>query len=159
MMQGGLEERIGGAAQDRFRSRGERHIAATLNKYGIPFLYEPRVAVNDNGKRRELRPDFYLPEFNLYVEFYGRVGNEDYDIRTARKKTIYAANNLNVVSVYPWHLVQDWPNYLFKHLPAGTSQRLQTSPIRRSDSRRLQLNYRRTSPSRSYSGSPRKAYR
>lgn len=116
-MQGELEERIGAGTQDRFRSRGERYIAGTLDDYGIPFIYEQRVTVNDNGKTRTLRPDFYLPEFNLYIEYYGRVTNLDYDLRTAKKQAAYAANNLNVISLYPWNLIQDWPNNLFERLP------------------------------------------
>jgi len=112
-----LEERVRTQTADRFRSRGERHIAGTLDDYGIPFIYEQRVTVNDNGKTRTLRPDFYLPEFNLYIEYYGRVGNQDYDIRTAIKKAAYAANDLHVISLYPWDLIQNWPDNLFKRLP------------------------------------------
>ena len=98
-MQEHLEEKIRTQTADRFRSRGERHIAGTLDDYGIPFIYEPRVTVNDNGKTRTFRPDFYLPEFNLYIEYYGRIGNQDYDLRTSKKQAAYAASYADSPSI------------------------------------------------------------
>lgn len=112
-----LEDTIRNQETTRFRSQGEQYIANTLNDYSIPFVYEPKVAIKDNDKIRILRPDFYLPEFNVFIEYYGRVGNQDYDIKTELKKAAYAANNLNVISLYPWDLIEDWPNYLFERLP------------------------------------------
>jgi hypothetical protein len=161
-MQAALEERIRTENQtaDRFRSRGERHIAGTLDDYGIPFIYEPRVTVNDNGKNRTLRPDFYLPEFNLYIEYYGRVGNQDYDIRTAIKKAAYAANNLHVISLYPWDLIQDWPDNLFKRLPLPPNHyplRIRNREYSHVQSR-PQYGIRSPSTSR-YRHSPRSSYR
>lgn len=117
-----LEARLRTNASDRcsdpdlYRSVGERRIAATLEEYAIPFVYEQTIQVQANGGTKTLRPDFYLPEFNLYIEYFGRVGNQDYDIRTAEKKAVYAANHLNLIPVYPWDLMQDWPNYLLDRL-------------------------------------------
>ena len=156
----GLEDRIGTRSAHKLRSEGERRIAATLDKYGIPFLYEQKVIVNDNGRVRTLRPDFYLPEFNLYIEYYGRVGNQDYDIRTAKKQTAYAANNINVVSIYPWDLIQDWPNYLFERLPTSPNQQSQPPPIKRCSPAQTKPRYANRCPSTPrYRTSPRASYR
>jgi len=159
-MQEDLEERVRTQTADRFRSRGERHIAGTLDDYGIPFIYEQRVSVNDNGKIRILRPDFYLPEFNLYIEYYGRVGNQDYDIRTAIKKAAYAANNLHVISLYPWNLIQDWPNYLFERLPIPPNHRPLMSLSKRYAPVQSKPRYSVQNPSIfRYHPSPRSSYR
>lgn len=112
----GLEGRIRTRSAHRFRSEGERRIGATLDQYGIPFVYEQKVPVHDKGKVRTLRPDFYLPEFNLYIEYYGRVGNPDYDLRTQRKQEAYHANGIKVLPIYPWDLCQDWPGHLLDKL-------------------------------------------
>ena len=83
MIPGDLERKVKAEGGQAFRSEGERRIATTLDQYGIPFVYEKMVPVNDNGNIRTLRPDFYLSEFNLYIEYYGRVGNQDYDLLCA----------------------------------------------------------------------------
>lgn len=122
-----LEDKVRQNAPNRFRSEGERRIAATLELYGIPFVYDQPITIRYQGRTRAFRPDFYLPEFNLYIEYYGRVGNQDYDLRTAKKQAAYAANNLNVISLYPWDLVLNWPDYLLDRLrnPASRTTRVQ----------------------------------
>jgi hypothetical protein len=156
----GLEGKIGKATGNRFRSEGERRIAATLDQYGIPFVYEQKVTVNDNGKTRNLRPDFYLPEHDSYIEFYGRVGNQDYDLRTAKKKAAYAANNINVIPLYPWDLLEDWPNYLFNRLPTRPTLQYKSPPIRRYGPVQTNSGYFPRSPRHSsYQPSTRRSYR
>ena len=76
-MPSGLEDKVRENAPNRYRSEGERRIAATLDQYSIPFIYEQPVSVRYKGRTQTFRPDFYLPEFNLYIEYYGRVGNQD----------------------------------------------------------------------------------
>ena len=161
MILGELEKKVKAEDSQAFRSEGERRIAATLDQYGIPFVYEQKVTVSDNGKVRTLRPDFYLPEFNLYIEYYGRVGNQDYDLRTARKKAAYAANNINVVSIYPWDLLEDWPNYLFDRLPTSPNQQSLTTPsLKRYSLAQAKPRYAKRTPSTThYRTSPRSSYR
>ena len=156
-----LEDKVRENATHQFRSEGERRIAATLDRYGIPFVYEQKVTLNDNGRIRTFRPDFYLPDFNLYIEYYGRVGNQDYDLRTAKKQAAYAANSINVVSIYPWDLLEDWPNYLFDRLPTSPNQQsLTTPPIKRYSLAQARPRYAKRTPSTPrYRASPRSSYR
>lgn len=119
--------------QDRYRSDGERRIAATLEEYVIPFVYEQTIRVQKNGRPKTFRPDFYLPQFDLYIEYFGRVGNPDYDIRTAEKKAVYAANQLNLLPVYPWDLIQDWPNHILDRLRTPPYRRTKTKNLTRHD--------------------------
>lgn len=96
----------------KLKSAGERQIAETLDTYGIPYLYEATIRVDDNGRLRRLRPDFYLPNQDLVVEYFGRAGNRDYDERTRKKLTLYHRNAIDILAVYPWTLHDDWPNHL-----------------------------------------------
>lgn len=47
-------------------SKGERAIEIILNKYGIDFIREYRI------EPQKFRYDFYLPDFNIYIEFHGK---------------------------------------------------------------------------------------
>ncbi len=116
-----LEERIKPELA-RLKSAGERQIAATLTEYGIPYVYEPTIHVNDNGINKRLRPDFYLPNHNLIVEYFGRIGNQNYDQRTQKKLTLYRQNNIEVLPVYPWTFHQDWPSHLLHRVYFGPKQ-------------------------------------
>ena len=54
-----------------FAHESERRFAALLDFYRIRWVYEPRTFVleeDDGGIRRAFTPDFYLPEFDFYVE-------------------------------------------------------------------------------------------
>lgn len=54
-----------------FAHDSERRFAALLDFYRIAWDYEPRTFVlerDDTGIRRAFTPDFYLPEFDVYVE-------------------------------------------------------------------------------------------
>ena len=61
-----------GAHAPRFANRAEVEVAALLDFYGIPWDYEPRAFVLEedaDGRVLEAtRPDFYLPEQDLYLE-------------------------------------------------------------------------------------------
>lgn len=115
-MSNDLEIRIERSNPAPYRSRGEHIIGRTLDEYGIPFLYEPKVTLPLPNTTRTLRPDFYLLDHNTFVEYFGRVGNHDYDFRTQQELDIYKANDMNLIPIYPWHLVEDWPNYLLDRL-------------------------------------------
>ncbi len=53
-------------------NRAEFEVAKLLDYYGIPWQYEPRMFVletDSEGRVQEAtRPDFYLPEQDLYLE-------------------------------------------------------------------------------------------
>ena len=66
-----------------FKSAGEQRIADFLDRHGIKYIYEPPTAVTQHGKTRLWYPDFLLTEYGLYIEYYGRVGDPDYDLGTS----------------------------------------------------------------------------
>lgn len=61
-----------GTAPPRFVNRAEVEVARLLDFYGIPWEYEPRSFVleeDEEGRVLEAaRPDFYLPDQDLYLE-------------------------------------------------------------------------------------------
>jgi hypothetical protein len=61
------------------RSKAERVIADYFTRHGIPYYYEATATTNDwfIFKSKISRPDFYLPQYNLYVEYWGLVDSPD----------------------------------------------------------------------------------
>jgi hypoxanthine phosphoribosyltransferase len=60
-----------GKQPPRFANRAELECAKVLDYYGVPWEYEPTTFVleEEDGRVVEaFKPDFYLPEQDLYVE-------------------------------------------------------------------------------------------
>src|SRR5437667_11936198 len=61
-----------GAGEPAFANRAELECAKVLDYYGVPWEYEPTTFVleeDEDGRVVEaFKPDFYLPEQELYVE-------------------------------------------------------------------------------------------
>jgi len=61
-----------GSEPPRFANPAELEYAKVLDWHGIPWMYEPTTFVletDDEGRVTEaFKPDFYLPEQDLYVE-------------------------------------------------------------------------------------------
>jgi len=123
-----LETRVETDLKIQFKSEGERRIAQTLNTYGIPFIYEPQLTFKFNETSKRLRPDFYLPKQKLYIEYYGRIGNPQYDQRTQTKNEIYQANKINILPLYPWDLCTNWPAKLITEIYAHQINQNESRP-------------------------------
>lgn len=78
------------------QSRGEQQIANFLNQAGIEYRYDERVRIIDGYA---IRPDFYLPEFDLYLEYWG-MDTIDYQIGMLKKKKLYQQTGKRLVSIY-----------------------------------------------------------
>ena len=75
-----LEKIVKGKGLLKFKSEGERRIASFLKDNSIKYQYEPGVLVNSwEHKPRIWYPDFYLPEFGTYIEYFGLAGRQNYD--------------------------------------------------------------------------------
>jgi len=119
-----LEKKLGRTRKDIFKSEGERRIAYFLDNYGIRYVYEQGLLVKDRDKPKIWHPDFFLPEFALYIEYYGMAGNQDYDRGIEHKKSVYDEMGLDVLSVYPWTFCDDWQGYLMDNLYQVSNRRL-----------------------------------
>lgn len=52
-------------------SKGECEIKNILSKYGLNYIAEKRFSTCVSAKGKQLRFDFYLPEFDILVEYQG----------------------------------------------------------------------------------------
>lgn len=119
-----LEDRVAEEKRPKFKSQGERRIAYFLDDYSIKYLYEPAVLVNSaDEKYRIWYPDFHLPEFGAYIEYYGLAGEENYDRGIKTKQSVYSKMGMEVISVYPWMFSENWQNYIMNELEQGIIQR------------------------------------
>ena len=84
-----------------FKSKKEVFIANYLDKKGIKYIYEKPVSVGKDV----LKPDFYLPEYDVYVEYWGKWSN-DFEYRKERrhKKQLYDQYEYNLVELFPDNL-------------------------------------------------------
>ena len=103
-----LEQKLTEQGHPVLRSEGERRIAYFLESNSIKYHYEPGLLINSDEKPRIWYPDFYLPEFGAYIEYFGLVGSQNYDRGIKRKETLYFKTGLAVISVYPWTFAGDW---------------------------------------------------
>ena len=113
----GLENRLQGSATNNFKSRGESKIANFLAYNNIKYRYEQAVFIEaGDQKLRIWYPDFYLPEFGMYIEYYGIVGDPDYDKGIKAKESAYAKMGFDVVPVYPYMFAKNWKKYLINKI-------------------------------------------
>lgn len=67
----------------KVRSKSEQYIADWLYRHSIKFEYEPQVNFSDF----DFRPDFYIPEANVYLE---HVSNLSYSMRDKEEQFVKA---------------------------------------------------------------------
>jgi hypothetical protein len=96
------------------RSNSERTIADYFHRNSIRYVYE-QDAVNRWNSRRISRPDFYLPDYGIYVEYWGMLGVEDSRVRSRYERSMkwkmakYHQNNIKFISIYPDNMGNlDW---------------------------------------------------
>jgi hypothetical protein len=77
------------------RSSYEKACADLFYQNNIKFQYEPLMLLEG----RKFRPDFFLPDFNLFVEICGYNHQPYYRDRINYKKQIYDKNGLNAVFI------------------------------------------------------------
>jgi DNA-directed RNA polymerase subunit RPC12/RpoP len=107
-----LNKTIEAADGTLVQSAGERRIAEWLASQGIAYRYDNRFRII---KGYSIRPDFYLPEYDLYIEYWGMEGNLDYEIGMLEKKKLYQQAGKRLLSVYRRDL-PDLPNLLAERL-------------------------------------------
>ncbi|PNU21020.1 hypothetical protein C2E25_04245 [Geothermobacter hydrogeniphilus] len=79
------------------QSDGERLICEALDAEGINYRYDERFRILDGYA---IRPDFYLPEFDVYIEYWG-MDTADYKIGMLKKQQLYQQQGKRLISLYP----------------------------------------------------------
>ena len=86
------------------KSVGEKQIADYLSANKINYVYEPGL----RGIYAD--PDFYLPDYGVYVEYWGLVDADNPSVKKKytnsmrRKMAIYHKNKIKFISIYPHNL-------------------------------------------------------
>lgn len=87
------------------KSGGEKIIADYLNDSNIRYEYEKSAMAASN--RRISRPDFYLSDYGVYVEYWGMVNTQHEHTRQEYVKSMewkiakYHENGIKFISIYP----------------------------------------------------------
>ncbi|MCK9595861.1 hypothetical protein M0R19_01610 [Candidatus Pacearchaeota archaeon] len=100
-----------------YDSNEEKKVAEYFTKKKIKFYVHPVLKVTKRWfifdvpfKKVKLHPDFFLPEYNIYVEYWGLIEKEEYKKNNYDfKKRLYKENDLDVIDIYPKNLNNlDW---------------------------------------------------
>jgi DNA helicase IV len=91
-----FEPTIATASGVEVRSLYEKRCADFLFDNNIKFKYEPLILLD--GK--QYRPDFFLPDFNLFIEICGYGHMPYYNERLKLKERLYEKHNLQVLFIH-----------------------------------------------------------
>jgi zinc-ribbon domain len=96
---------------EQVKSKAEQRIADYLARNGIRYVYEFGAKTNALiFKRTFAKPDFYLPDYGVYVEYWGLIGvAKDYKRTMKWKMRQYRDNGIKYISLYPDNMDNlDW---------------------------------------------------
>jgi hypothetical protein len=79
------------------QSKGEKLIAQWLSDHNVKYRYDERFRIIEGYA---VRPDFYLPEFDVYIEYWG-MDTIDYKIGMLKKLKVYQMTSKKLISLYP----------------------------------------------------------
>lgn len=92
------------------RSRGEAMIDGLLYENRIVHAYERLVPIEQT-----MYCDFFLPQYNLYIEFWGLESNPKYKARKEKKLDMYRQNGLKLIEIKDEH-INNLEDYLIGQL-------------------------------------------
>lgn len=92
-----LNKTITAKAGTLVQSDGERLIADWLSAHHIAYRYDERYRILSG---HAIRPDFYLPELDVYLEYWG-MDTADYKIGMLKKQQLYQHEGKRLISIYP----------------------------------------------------------
>ncbi len=88
-----------------YDSPTEEIVADYFKRKNVKFYLHPKVKVptkiwrfNNPFKKRTLKPDFFLPQYNAFVEYWGNNG-EDYERKRKLKEKAYNENDIEFISL------------------------------------------------------------
>jgi hypothetical protein len=102
---------------NNYDSKAEERIADYFKIKNIIYYHHPRIRVPKTFwiftfpfVNIRLEPDFFLPEFNVFVEYWGMIEDERYKKESYDFKTkLYKENDIDLISLYPRNLNNlDW---------------------------------------------------
>lgn len=113
----GLENLVDKKDPVCFKSNGERKIAKFLDDKKIKYEYEAGSLVRDEQQKQRIwYLDFYLPEFGMYVEYFGIINNPEYDKGIRKKRNVYSKMGMDVIEIYPQMFAENWKGYIINKI-------------------------------------------
>lgn len=99
---------------DIVKSQEELEIANFLTISGIDFVYEQPYTVDTaNRQYRQYSPDFFLPEYDIYIEHFALSeegqpppGWDEYAKGVEWKRSIHRQNNTTLIETFSWQFRQ-----------------------------------------------------
>jgi hypothetical protein len=82
------------------QSAGEKQVAEWLERKGLPYRYDGRLRIIEGF---QIRPDFYLPELDVYIEYWG-LDTPRYKAGMYLKQDLYMHAGKKLISLYPTDL-------------------------------------------------------
>jgi hypothetical protein len=79
------------------QSEGERRIADWLAGHGLAYRYDAKFRIIGEF---QIRPDFYLPEMDVYIEYWG-LDTPQYKMSMYKKQALYQQEGKKLISVFP----------------------------------------------------------
>ena len=91
-----------------YDSPPEEQIAGYFERKNIKFYLHPVVKLQKTFWifsppffKETVHPDFFLPEYNVFVEYWGMMENPEYKKKYLFKKKLYSDNLIDFISLYP----------------------------------------------------------
>ncbi len=96
---------------EHVRSKAEQTIADYLTRQDIAYQYEKTAKTNAILLKEKIsRPDFFLPDYGVYIEYWGLLHADDSRLRKNYERTMkwkmaqYHKNKIKFISIYPNNL-------------------------------------------------------
>ena len=96
-------------------------ISNILYNQNINYIYDGKYSdYFEDFSCGSKRFDWYLPEYNIVIEYFGLLGNISYDRKILFKKQFCVKNNIELIDLYPKDIdnlnEQDFTQYLLKKI-------------------------------------------
>ncbi len=91
------------------RSTTERELDNWLFHNGIIHVYDKKIGYG------AFRTDFYIPNANIWIEYWGLQDIKTYKEKTKRKVEMYKKLGLNLLSLFPFDNVRQKLNFLLQY--------------------------------------------
>jgi hypothetical protein len=89
---------------NKVSSEGEEFIEMYLEDQGIKYKREVEISKLEGDYKAYRVADFYLPQYKVYMEFFGKWNTQEGRRNYLEKKEIYEKNNIPCVYIYPDNL-------------------------------------------------------
>ena len=106
------------------KSYGEMDIANFLTLNGVNYVYEQAYKIDTADiEHRQYHPDFYLPDYDIYIEYFGinrknevpayfsaapgKTASQTYNESIAWKRELHKQNNTKMIEVYAYEKMED----------------------------------------------------